>query len=407
MPAFDSFSYFQDLLPGLLIFAPALALLRWGAPRRVLIAVVGLYLLFLIAPRLALFYLVFWLAVLGLQQVLARSAGHRRELVVLWLGLAAALLPMVAWKLAPVPFVVKFNLWSNEALRHGSIWLTLMDLARPIIIPIGLSFATFRALDLLIKSNLGLVEPLSPGRVLAFGLFPPLQIVGPIAEYYEVEPALAAKVPIDRRRVVEGGLLILSGLAKVFVGAYPLKWSTSILTLWRYSSAPRLWLGVVAYAWFFYLNFAGYSDLAIGAGRWLGADLRPNFNRPFFQRSPTAFWNSWHISLTAFMRRNVFTPLGGMRQHHQRFALVVTMVLIALWHDINWSTLVFGLYHAIGLLAHRSALRRRPPRTGPVLNVAKPLAVFVWFAVSLPLLSMPLGDAASLYRSVIFGGRLS
>ncbi|MDQ2729298.1 MAG: hypothetical protein M3Y91_15885 [Actinomycetota bacterium] len=407
MPQFDSFTYFQDLLPGLLVFAPLLALLRWGAPRRVLIAVVGLYLLFLIAPRLALFYLVFWLAVLALQQVLARSAGHQREVVVLWLGVVAALVPMVLWKLAPVTFVVKFNVWSNEALRHSPVLLTLMDLARPIIEPIGLSFATFRALDLLIKSNLGLVEPLSPGRVLAFGLFPPLQIVGPITEYYEVEPALQARVPIDRQRVLEGGLLILSGLAKVFVGSYPLKWSTSILTLWRYSSAPRLWIGVAAYAWFFYLNFAGYSDLAIGAGRWLGADIRPNFNRPFFQRSPTAFWNSWNISLTSFMRRNVFTPLGGMREHRQKTALVVTMVLIALWHDINLSTLVFGIYHAAGLLAHRAALKRRTPRRGPVLNVVKPVLVFVWFAVSLPLLAMPLGDAASLYRSVIFGGRLS
>jgi D-alanyl-lipoteichoic acid acyltransferase DltB (MBOAT superfamily) len=406
MPTFDSFSFFQDLLPGLIVVAPLLALLRWGPPRRALLALFGLYLLFLVAPRLALFHLVFWLVVLGLQQVLARRGDKRGGVALLWLGVLAVLAPMVIWKLVPVGFVVKFNVWSNEALRRSSIWLTLMDLARPIVIPIGLSFATFRAVDLLIKSNLGLVAPLSPGRVLAFGLFPPLQVVGPIAEYGEVEATLDAKVPLDHRRVLEGCLSILSGLAKVFVGAYPLKWSTGILRYWRYNSLPRVWLGLIAYTWFFYLDFAGYSDLAIGAGRLLGADLRPNFNWPFLQRSPTAFWNNWHISLSAFMRRNVFTPLGGMRARRQHIALVATMLLIALWHDINWSTFAFGVYHAVSLLAHRAVLRRRPARTSRLLSVVKPVLVFVWFAVSLPLLTLSLSDMASLWRALLVGGRL-
>ena len=407
MPSFDSFKYFQDLLPALLVVAPLLALARPGLARRALLIAFGLYLLFLIAPRLALFQLVFWLLAAALQQLSARSSGTRGETPVLWFGIVALLAPMLVWKLRPVGFVVHFNLLTNEALRHTSTYLAVVDLARPIIIPIGLSFATFRAIDLVIKSNLGLVQPLTPDRVLAYGLFAPLQIVGPIAEYHEVEATVERAVPLDRGRVLEGALLMLSGLAKVFLGAYPLKWSAAILTVWRFNSMPRLWLSLLAYALFFYLNFAGYSDLAIGAGRWLGADLRPNFNRPYLQRNPTAFWNSWHISLSAFMRRNVFTPLGGMRERRAAFALFVTIVLIALWHDINWSTFAFGCYHAVGLLGHRYVLKRRAPRVGPLLSIVKPALVFVWFALSLPLLSMTLGDAASLYRSLIFGGRLA
>jgi D-alanyl-lipoteichoic acid acyltransferase DltB (MBOAT superfamily) len=243
--------------------------------------------------------------------------------------------------------------------------------------------------------------------VLAYGLFPSLLVVGPVAQYDEVEATLEGLVRLDRRRLLDGGFRMLSGLAKVFVGAYPLTWSADILVAWRYNSMPRLWLGLIAYGWYFYLNFSGYSDLAIGAGRWLGADIRPNFNRPYLQTSMTDFWNSWHISLSAFMRRNVFIPLGGVRARRQHMAIVVTMMAIALWHDITWSAALFGAYHSAGLLAHRFVEGRRPARSGRGLRVVKAIAVFVYFVLSLPLLSMTVPNAMSLYRALIFGGRLS
>ena len=120
MPSFDSFKFFEDLLPALLIVAPLLALARPGLARRAMMIALGLYLLFLIAPRLALFHLAFWLLAAMLQQVCARSSGTKRETPVLWLGVVALLAPMLVWKLRPVGFVVQFNLLTNETLRHTS-----------------------------------------------------------------------------------------------------------------------------------------------------------------------------------------------------------------------------------------------------------------------------------------------
>jgi D-alanyl-lipoteichoic acid acyltransferase DltB (MBOAT superfamily) len=405
MPTFNSFDFFQNLLPLLVVLVPLLMLARSAVPRQVVFVVAGTYLLFLIAPRLALAELLAWAAVAALQPVVAHTGDRRGGMAVLTVGLAAVLAPMVAWKLFPVRFVVDFNSWSNRLIRVGPDTLASLDFTAKVVIPLGLSFATFRAADLLIKSNLGIYAALPPGRVMAYGLFPSVLVVGPIASYDEVATTLSGSVPLDRDRLLRGALQILEGLAKVFVLSWPLSWSLEVLTNFPWNSAPRLWVGMIAFGWYFYLNFAGYSDIAIGTARLLGADLRPNFDWPYRQTSPTSFWNSWHISLTRFVRQNVYTPIVAADRRLQYVGTVVTMVLIGLWHSITWATLVFGLYHAAGLLAHRVVSARRPPRTTPGWRIAKAATVFVWFTLSLPLLELSLHDSGALYRALIFGGR--
>lgn len=401
IPSYDSFDWFSSLLPLLLVLVPALAFLSNGALRRALLIVSALYLLFLVAPRLALAHLVLWLVVAALQPLVAVTGERRGGTAVLWASLAVVLAPMVAWKIWPVEFVIDLNVWTNAVLRRTSELIEAIDFAAPIVAPIGLSFSSFRAADLLIKSNLGLVDRCSPGRVLAYGLFPPLLVVGPIASYDETAATIERRVPLDRERFVGGCTQMLIGFVQVFVIAYFLSWSASIFTDFEVNESWRIAAALAAFGWYFYSNFAGYSDLAIGSGRLLGADLRPNFDSPYTKTTPAAFWNSWHMSLTRFLRVNVYTPMVGRHPERQYAATILLMLLIGLWHSITWASALFGLYHGVSLVIHRLIERRRPPRRTPLLRVVKSVLVFVWFTLSLPLLQLDVGEAVDFYAAMI------
>ena len=403
IPVFDSFEYFASLFPLLLVLVPLTLVVRSAGVRTALFTLSGLYLLALIAPRLALFHLVFWLVIAALQPIVAATGERRSGLPVLAGALAVTLAPMVLWKVWPVDFVIEFNVITHDIVSWPGTWLEAVDFTAPILAPIGLSFGAFRAADLLVRSHLGLIDRLGAGRVLATGLFPPLLVVGPIASYDETEKTIGNRVPMERERLLSGVSQILNGLFKVFVLAYLLDWSVDIFTFYTDTDPWRLWVGLIAFTWFFYVNFSGYSDMAIGSGTLLGADLRPNFDRPYQQTTPAAFWNSWHISLTRFLRINVYTPIVAGHPNRQYFGTTVTMLLIALWHGVSWATLVFGLYHAAFLVGHRMLSQRRPPTDSKVLRVTKSIGIFSWFGLSLPLLHLPLDAVLDFYRAMLGG----
>lgn len=401
MLSFDSFAYFADLLVIAVVVVPLFYLLPRPRHRRVLLTLVGVYLLFAIAPRLALFYAAFWVGVFLLQRGIARWRDGEMSTVLLWAAVLAALAPMVIWKLWPAGFVINFNLVLNTWLRDVAGPVGQIDAIRQIILPLGLSFATFRAIDLLVKTYLGLVDALPADRLLFFGFFPPVQIIGPVMEYEEVAAdADAARRPASED-FLEGGLQIFVGLVKIFILAWPLRTSIEVFVAYGVNPAWLVWLELFLFAWYFYFNFAGYSDLAIGVSRLFGFKLKPNFSSPYTKTNPQEFWNSWHMSLTRFAQRNVFVPLGGMRSRSQYLAIVATIMVIALWHDLTIPLVVFGVYHAIGLVAHRVAATRRPPTGAGRLGVLKPVALFTFVMLSLPLLVVDLGDVGGFYAALV------
>jgi alginate O-acetyltransferase complex protein AlgI len=402
IPTYDSFDWFASLLPLLVVLAPVLLVVRVGGWRRAIITLAGLYLLALIAPRLALLHLIIWLVVAALVPIVSKTGERRSGPFVLTAALAIVLAPMIAWKIWPIDFVINMNVWTNRPFRLVDLPAAI-EFTAPIIAPIGLSFSAFRAADVVVKSNLGLIDP-SPGRVLAYGLFPSLLVVGPIASYGEVADTLDRQVPLTADRAFDGFSLIVSGLFKVFVLSYLLSWSGGIFGSHDVNDTWRVWVSLIAFAWYFYLNFAGYSDLAIGTGHLLGANIKANFDWPYSKTNPSAFWNSWHMSLTRFLRANVFTPIVAGKPERQFFATMVLMVSIGLWHAITWASLVFGVYHGLSLIAHRIVERRRTPSPAPVWKVAKPAFVFFWYALSLPLLQLELSEAIDFYGSLAGAG---
>lgn len=398
-PEYNSTSYFIDLLAFCLVLVPLMALIKNIAIKQIILTLSGAYLLYFIAPRLMLFYAAFWLVVFALQRLIAFTAEKKLSNPVFWISLIAMLSPMVIWKLNYEEFSTAFNLITNDGVRllfPEIIWN--IDLARAIIIPIGLSFATFRAIDLLVKTWVGKFKGLSVIQVLFYGFFPPVQIVGPIIEYEEIEK----QNKISATDIYHGILRISFGLIKVLLLAAILQKSAVIFQNYETAATLKVWGFLFIYTWFFYLNFSGYSDLAIGASRMMGFKLKENFCFPYFRRNISEFWNNWHMSLSRFAQRYAYVPLGGYRAKTQYIAILGTIFIIALWHDISWGMVIFALYHGLGLILHRMLTRNKKDTTdGPVISWLKILGTYLFVTFSFPLLVMPLENAGNFYLSLV------
>lgn len=399
-PEYNSTSYFIDLLALCLVLVPLMAVITNELARRTILSLSGAALLYYIAPRLVLFYLAFWLVVFVLQQLIARTTDKKIGGIVFWVCILAFLSPMVIWKLNYEEFSTLFNLLTNDGVRilfPEIIWN--IDLARQIITPIGLSFATFRGIDMLVKTWVGKFERLSLSHVLYYGFFPPVQIVGPIIEYEEIQKQQTPTA----EDIYQGFLRIALGLVKVLIFAALLQKSASIFQTYETAGILKVWGFLFIYTWFFYINFSGYSDLAIGASRLMGYKLKENFCFPYFRRNIAEFWNNWHMSLSRFAQRYAFVPLGGYRQKTQYMAIMGTIFIIALWHNISWGMVIFALYHGVGLIVHRLYSDRQDKnKTAPIyIQWAKIFVTYLYVVISFPLLVLPLDQAGQFYLSMV------
>lgn len=397
-PEYNSTSYFIDLLALCFVLVPLMAVIANPTVRKSILTVAGAALLYYIAPRLLIFYVAFWSVVYILQKIITLTTNKKIGGAVFWTCIITLLAPMVAWKLSYDEFSTAFNLITNDAvnlLLPEIIWN--IDLARAIIIPIGLSFATFRAADMLIKTWVGKFENLALSDIFYYGFFPSVQIVGPIIEYEEISK--------QQKPIIEdfyqGALRITFGLIKVLVLAVILQKSAAIFQSYETASIIKVWGFLFIYTWFFYLNFSGYSDLAIGTSRMMGYKLKENFCFPYFRRNIAEFWNNWHMSLSRFAQRYAFVPLGGYRAKTQYIAAMGTIFIIALWHDISWGMIIFALYHGLGLIAHRYYSQKKKETSSLPIAWLKILGTYLFVTISFPLLVLPLEKAASFYLSMV------
>ena len=264
---FDSFSFFANLFPLLLVLLPVYRFIRSVLLRRLLLAAAGILLLVFVAPRLALFYAAYWTLVWVVQVVVARTGEWRRAWIVNATAIVVLLAPMVTWKLWTTSFVIDFNLWTNAAVLQVGGPFGAIDLVRDIILPLGLSFTTFRAIDLVIKSYLGVFGPLRLDELLFFGFFPPVLLIGPVIQYNEIKTAVEPGRTDVWHDLRDGLLLVISGLVKVFVISWPIQSSAAMFTYYGTNSTLALWAELVLFALYFFFNFAGYTDLARGGAR--------------------------------------------------------------------------------------------------------------------------------------------
>ena len=141
-------------------------------------------------------------------------------------------------------------------------------------------------------------------------------------------------------------------------------------TIDRVVWASTVLLGVYAFAFQIYGDFAGYSNIARGTSKLMGIELIENFRFPYFVRTPQEFWRHWHISLSTWLRDYLYIPLGGGRgtPAQTRRNLMITMLLGGLWHGAAWTYVFWGFLHGLGLGVTRFVQRSREEAGAPKYN---------------------------------------
>ena len=155
-------------------------------------------------------------------------------------------------------------------------------------------------------------------------------------------------------------------------------------------STPLAWMGIAAYSLQLYLDFCGYSWMALGLGRMLGFRLPRNFEHPYAARSMQDFWRRWHISLSSWFRDYVYIPLGGSREGTARtyLNLLAVWVLTGLWHGSTLNFLLWGLLLFALIALERAGWGRVLARSRVISRVYMVLMIpLSWLLFAIPSVS--------------------
>lgn len=323
------------------------------------------------------------------------AAGSRR-LSKRWLALGiAANLAVLGW--------FKYAVFVAGVLGDLTGWAASLG---PIVLPIGISFFTFKQIAYLVDVHRGLAVERDPARYGLFvGFFPDL-LAGPLVHHRELTPQLErlGSRPFLPDLAI-GASIFVVGLAKKLLVA-----DTAALT-----AAPLFdqaaggdalglvaaWAAATAYALQIYFDFSGYSDMAIGIARMFGVVLPLNFASPYKAASIAEFWRRWHISLSRFLRDYLYVPLGGNRKGPARRYLnvFVTMLLGGVWHGAGWTFVLWGALHGVMIVAAQ-AWSRRPGHVAMPRPAGVALTLVAVILAWVPFRAADLATTWSIWASM-------
>jgi alginate O-acetyltransferase complex protein AlgI len=321
----------------------------------------------------------------------SEAAARRRRTIV---AIVALFLPLATFKYA--------DFFYADVLGFQQ---KLLDLP----LPLGVSFVTFTLTAYIVDIYRGRFSlDHGPASVLAYVLFFPHLIAGPILRPAELIPQMARS---DGTRVIwpTAAIAIFTvGLMKKLVLANPLADFVDAIYVKENPSGPEALLALYGFYMQIYCDFSGYTDMAIGLAMLLGIRLPINFRQPYAALSLIDFWRRWHITLSFWLRDYLYIPLGGSRRGRVREIenVLVTMTLGGLWHGASWTFVIWGVLHGLGIsflhviksIPGLQALSRLPSW----LSV---LVTFHFVAVAWVFFRAPsLGKAAALLSAPLVGG---
>lgn len=255
-------------------------------------------------------------------------------------------------------FFKYYNFFAESLTQLFSVFdVTISAFTIDIILPVGISFYTFQTMSYSIDVYRGRQKPTqSPLNFALFVSFFPQLMAGPIERARSLLPQIENTRTISYESFRHGGWLILWGVfKKVYIAdnlAPYVYWATQ---KGGAQTSLDIYLAMVAFSFQIYCDFSGYSDMARGLARLMGFNLRVNFNLPFLASNPAELWRRWHITLSNWFRDYVY---GSLRKLHPSplmniTALMLTMLLVGLWHGADWHFVFWGAAWGITLAVHR------------------------------------------------------
>jgi len=231
-----------------------------------------------------------------------------------------------------------------------------------IVLPVGISFYTFQSISYTIDIYKGNTKSVKSIRDFAlFVSFFPQLVAGPIVRAKDFLPQLSSDVRGVVPSFEHGIALILRGYIKkvAIADVLAVHFVDPAFSDPSNYSPVFLLLGIYAYSFQVYMDFSGYSDIARGIAKTLGYELQINFNRPYKAISVSNFWQRWHISMSSFFRDYLYFGLGGAKRGNVYANLMVTFIMIGIWHGAGWNFVLYGCVHGTYICVERYARSRR------------------------------------------------
>ncbi|MGD8759466.1 MAG: MBOAT family O-acyltransferase [Anaerolineales bacterium] len=341
----------------------------------------------------------------GLTTLASRFLARSRWIA----GVLFALILLLFLILKTEPWGQAVSAWLRARSGQDTALASPLDLGW-----LGFSYVAFRLLHTLRDRMTGRLPALTLGEYITYVIFFPAFTAGPIDRVQRFAKDLRSSEHRAAENLIRGGERIVVGVFKKFVLADSLALiALNAENVAQTNAAGHVWLLLYAYSFQIFLDFSGYTDIAIGLGRLLGIKLPENFSRPYLKENLTIFWNSWHITLAQWFRAYFFNPLTrAMRASRVRLPVPLiivvgqlsTMCLIGLWHGVTWNFLAWGAWHGIGLFIHnrwsdwmrgrlggrdaRPGLQRLGQVVGVLLTFHFVTLGWVWFALPTPAQSL-------------------
>lgn len=230
---------------------------------------------------------------------------------------------------------------------------------RHVVLPLGISFFTFQQISFIVDAYKGEVKDYSFLEYALFVTFFPQLVAGPIVLHSELIPQFKdrSKWNMDFDNLSKGIMLFVMGLSKkvliadVFGNAvnWAINQAGAIAVGEGALTVPEIIILMLSYTFQIYFDFSGYSDMATGLGLMLNLEIPMNFNSPYKALSVADFWKRWHLTLTRFLTRYIYIPLGGSRKGKIRTYLntMIVFLISGIWHGANWTFILWGILHGL------------------------------------------------------------
>jgi alginate O-acetyltransferase complex protein AlgI len=281
-----------------------------------------------------------------------------------------------------------------------------------IILPLGISYYTFQALGYIIRINRGSEKAEHDYlRFVTYLVFFPKFFSGPVERSNRFFPQINNLGNYNMDLVTDGVRLLFWGAFKKFVLAYALYFPVhQVYSNVTAYSGLQLILVFFVQTVYIYMDFSGYTDMALGTAKIFGINLTNNFNRPFLSRNISEFWRRWHISLSSWCTDFIYNPFIVKYRRYENFAVVagvfLTFFTIGIWHAANWTFIVLGLLQAIAIVyefyTKKIRLKIAARYSKGFVNTLSRIIVFIFMSFSMVFFFSPTISEAWYLVSHLF-----
>ena len=186
-------------------------------------------------------------------------------------------------------------------------------------------------------------------QFLAYLLFPPLYIAGPIITFNCFQSQLICPIPTNTTKV-KWTQFFWTGFIIIALDVllhYNCLNAISLSFAWKEFESPFK-VGFVG-MWtlqFMYLKFLCFWRYFRTVS--LFCDIVPPENMIRCVKNNctfAGFWKTWHASFNKWTVRYMYVPMGGQKTQH--FTIWLIFIFIGLWHDLWWSWVAWALMNCL------------------------------------------------------------